>query len=143
MLGREPPKKHAVACPRPGSEAEMQTLRVICKRKHALHERIESIKCVDTTTGTEQQLSEDEAIRLIESGTARLVVRDDRGHQAAVEVEQREGRKFLITKPDDVRSDNLLALPECEARKIPTPPPYRPVTPARPHCAQAPWKKSA
>jgi hypothetical protein len=111
----------------------MQTFRVICKCKHALHQRIESIGCVDATSGTEHRFNEDEAIRLIEAGSARFLVRDDQGHEAAVEVEHREGRKCLVTKADHFKSDNLLFLPECEAKKVVVTPPYRPVVPARSH----------
>jgi Protein of unknown function (DUF3892) len=112
----------------------MKVFQVQCKRKHSLYERIESIGCIDTTSGEECRFTEDEAIKLIESKAARFVVRDKRGDEAPVEVEEREGRKFLATKPDGIKSDNLLAMPECEAKKIVTPPAYHPVPPARSHC---------
>jgi hypothetical protein len=112
----------------------MKTYLITCKTKHALYERVESIGCVDTTTGAESRLSEDEAIRQIEAKTARFIVRDDQGHEATVEIEEREGRKYLITRRDPYTTDNLLAMPDCAAKPVVTPPPYRPVQPARSHC---------
>jgi hypothetical protein len=111
----------------------MTSYRIICKRKRAQFERIESIGCIDTTTGAEMRFTEDQAIELIESGAAHFIVRDAEGHEAEVEVEQREGRKFLITRRDRVVTDNLLWLPECQPQPIPTPPTPRPVTPPRVH----------
>lgn len=120
----------------------MTTYLVTCKTKHALYERIEAIGCVDPITGVETRFSEDEAIRQIEAGTARFIVRDDRGHEAAVEVEEREGPKFLITKRDGYKTDNLLWLPECSSKPVVFPPPYRPVTPARSHCVCSDFRSS-
>jgi hypothetical protein len=122
----------------------MTTYRITCKRKHAQYERVESIGCIDTTTGAEVRFTEDEAIRQIEAGTARFVVRDDKGNEAAVEVEQREGRKFLITVRDGIKSDNLLAMPECPAKVAVAPVPpvtYRPVRPAGSHAVFGKWEK--
>ena len=118
----------------------MRKLLITCKKKHALHERIESIGCVDVATGEEVRFSEDAAIEQLEAGLLRLNVRDERGHEAAVEVERREGRKYLTTKPDRFTTDNLLALPDCPSRVVGTPPPYRPVAPARSHGVSCDWK---
>jgi hypothetical protein len=112
----------------------MKVHLITCKTKHALYERVESIGCVDTTTGAEQRLSEDEAIRQIEAKLARFIVRDNMGHETTVEVDEREGRKYLITRRDRYITDNLLAMPDCSARPVVTPPPFRPVQPARSHC---------
>lgn len=111
----------------------MKTYRITCKRKHAQFERIESIGCIDTTTGAETRFTEDEAISLIESQAAHFIVRDLDGNEADVEVEHRDGRKFLITRRDKVVTDNLLWLPECQPKPAPPPPTPRPVTPPRVH----------
>lgn len=113
---------------------------ITCKKKHSLYERIESVGCVDASTGVELRLTEDEAINKIEAGFACFIVRDDKGHEATVEVEQREGRKYLVTKRDPYKTDNLLWLPDCSLRPIVTPPPYRPVAPARSHGVPTSWE---
>jgi hypothetical protein len=119
----------------------MKTLLVNCTKKHALHGRIESIGCIDTTTSAEIRLTEAEAIHQIEAKTARFIVRDEKGHEVVVEVEERDGRKFLITKRDHYTTDNLGVLPECSSKPIVVPPPYRPVPPARSHCVGGDWKR--
>jgi Protein of unknown function (DUF3892) len=118
----------------------MKKYLVTCTNKHAQHERIESIGCVDPTSGVELHLSENEAIAQIEAKTIQLIVRDDRGHEATVEVEEREGRKFLITRRDRFKTDNLDALPRCSGKPIIAPQPYKPVVPARSHSVRNPWK---
>jgi hypothetical protein len=113
---------------------------VKCKKKHAVEGRIEYIRCINHVTGEESRFDEDEAIKRIEAGVARFVVRDDSGHEAVVEVEEREGRKYLITRRDSVKTDNLLALPECSSKPVVVPPPHRPVKPARSHCVRTGWE---
>jgi hypothetical protein len=115
----------------------MKTYQITCKRKHAQFERVEAIGCIDAITGATVRFTEDEAIRQIESGTASFFVRDNRGHEAPVEVSERDGRKFLITRKDPVTTDNLLAMPECDAKPAFIPPPYRPVRPAASHAVHA------
>ena len=58
------------------------------------------------------RLSEDEAIRGIEAGKWDFYTHVD-GRTADVIIAVHLGRKYLKTKPDGVRPDNLLALPEC------------------------------
>jgi hypothetical protein len=118
----------------------MKNLLVNCTKKHALHGRIESIGCIDTTTNAEIRLTEAEAIQQIEAKAARFIVRDHKGHESVVDVEERGGGKFLITKRDHYTTDNLGALPECSSKPIVAPPPYRPVAPARSHCVRGDWK---
>jgi hypothetical protein len=118
----------------------MNTFLVSCAKKHVLHGRIESIGCIDPTTNTEIRFTESEAIQKIEAKTARFIVRDERGHEAVVDVEERDGRKFLITKRDHYTTDNLGSLPECSSKPIVVPPPYRPVPPARSHSVHDDWK---
>jgi hypothetical protein len=118
------------------SEVRVTKYQIICKRKHAQYERVEAIGCIDPATGAERRFTEDEAIRRIEAGTARFVVHDDRGNEAVVEIEEREGRKYLITRRDGIKTDNILAMPECPAKIAVAPPPpitYRPVRPAPSH----------
>jgi hypothetical protein len=119
----------------------MKTLLVNCTKKHALHGRIESIGCIDTTNSVEVRLTEAEAISQIESKTVRFVVRDEKGHEAVVEVEERDGHKVLITKRDHYTTDNLGSLPACSSKPIVVPPPYRPVQPARSHCLHGDWTR--
>lgn len=111
----------------------MKIFQVICINKHSLYERIESIGCIDTTLNTQFYLSEDEAIRQIECRETSFIVFDAKGNQAFVEVEERGGRKFLITMKDGIKTDNLLALPTCTAKMTIVQHPYHPVTPARSH----------
>src|ERR1700722_2317405 len=110
----------------------MATFNVTCTERHAVHQRILSIGCTNIATGAEQRFSEAEAIGRIERKTDNFVVRDRLQHKAVVEVELREGSKFLITRRDQVKTDNLAALPACITKPIVVPPipPYRPVTPA-------------
>ena len=118
----------------------MKTFLVTCTQRHAQHGRIESIGCIDTTNFAELRFSEAEAIQLIETGAARFTVRDRSGHEAVVEVEKRDGQKFLITKRDQVVTDNLGLLPTCSSKPVP-PPSYNPVAPARSHPVHADWKQ--
>ena len=112
----------------------MAEFRVGCKVKHSLYERIESIGCVNTATGEEKRFSEDEAISRIENKTDSFFVEDKAGIRADVKVEEREGRKFLITVRDGVKDNNLLYLPECPAQKKATAGTSRSVYPSGSHC---------
>lgn len=96
----------------------MTTYRVTCKEKHSLYERILAIGCTNTSTGSKHRFLEDEAIKAIEGKTSAFYVEDSRGIRAEVKVEEREGRKFLITVRDGVKDDNLLYLPSCESHKV-------------------------
>ena len=86
---------------------------VTCREMNSSDERIAAISCVLADTGSKQRFTEDEAIHRIEHKLDTFRVKDSQGHVTTVEVEQREGRKFLITKRDGVKTDNLLALPKC------------------------------
>lgn len=118
----------------------MKTILITCAKKLAHHGRIESIGCIDTTTNAEIRFSEAEAIQQIEAKLAHFIVRDEKGHEAVVEVEERDGHKFLTTKRDHYTTDNLGKLPECSSKPIVVPPPYHPVQPARSHCVRGDWK---
>lgn len=117
----------------------MKTFLVTCTKQHAIHQRIESIGCVDTATYAEVRFSEADAIAQIEAKAARFYVRDDKGNEAVVDVEEREGQKFLITKRDRVKTDNLKALPACSSSPIVVPPRPRPVQPAPSHQVCGDW----
>jgi hypothetical protein len=93
----------------------MKQYRVFCKVKHSHFERIESIGCIEVPSGQKVSFSEDQAIALIEGHSALFFVEDSRGIRADVRVEQRDGRKFLITERDGIKDDNLLYLPGCPA----------------------------
>lgn len=123
----------------------MKTYRITCKKKHTRFERVEEIGCIDLATRAEARFTEDEAIRLIESGVAHFIVSDDRGNESVVQVEELEGRKFLATKRDGVTSDNLLAMPECSSKPVISPPlpPPRPVAPPRVHGVFTPFQLAA
>jgi hypothetical protein len=95
----------------------MAKYSVTCKEKHSLYERIIAIGCVNVATGSTHRFLEDDAIKRIEDGTDTFHVVDAKGNSAAVKVEQREGRKFLITERDGVKTDNLLFLPDCPTKK--------------------------
>ena len=105
--------------------------RVVCKQKHPSYERITHIGCV-TTGALYQRLSELEVIARIESLSDTFYVERPDGHIAQVEIAEREGEKYLKTKPDGERPDNLLSLPECPPSK-PAPPPVRRVVAAASH----------
>ena len=100
-----------------------------------MYERILAIGCTNTATGSKHRFLEDEAIGEIEAGTSTFFVEDDRGIKAEVKVEERNGRKFLITYRDGVKDDNLLYLPDCEFQKsTKSPGTVRSVSAAGSHC---------
>jgi hypothetical protein len=89
----------------------MKRLRVTCIHKRGSHldphERIESIG------GDNWTLSEEDAIRAIENYSSSFYTLAN-GKEADVEVATHNGRKYLKTKADGYRPDNLLSLPECQ-----------------------------
>lgn len=91
----------------------MATFRVTCKEKHSVYERIVAIGCVNEATGSTQRFLEDDAINRIEKHLDSFYDEDAKGHRVPVEVREHEGRKFLITKRDGIKEDNLLYLPDC------------------------------
>src|SRR5260370_32276417 len=91
----------------------MASYRVTCKEKHSIYERIVAVGCVNEATGSTQRFLEDDAINRIEKHIDTFYDEDAKGHRVPVEVREREGRKFLITKRDGFKEDNLLYLPDC------------------------------
>jgi len=105
--------------------------RVVCKQKHAIHERITHLGC-RSTSELYQRFSESEIISRLESRSDSFHVERPDGHVAEVEVAERQGEKYLKTRPDGERPDNLLSLPECPPAK-PVLPPVRRVVAAASH----------
>lgn len=91
-----------------------QQYQVMCINKrgshYAEHERIQAIGGV--RNGLHWKHTEDQAIRNIEQGLIDYFVSVG-GHVAWLVVAVHNGRKYLKTRPDGYRPDNLLALPEC------------------------------
>ncbi len=112
----------------------MALYRITCIIKHSTHERISAIGCINTATNSNTRFEEDGAIKRIEDGTDQFFVEDSRGIRAYVQVEERHGRKFLITIRDGIKDDNLLYLPECPPVTRPTPPSGRTVYATGSHC---------
>jgi hypothetical protein len=83
----------------------------INKTRHSdPHLRIRNIGGV--ANGRRWRLSEDEAIRKIERGSSSFFVRVG-NRRVEVVVAKHQGRKYLKTRPDSSRKNNLLSLPEC------------------------------
>jgi hypothetical protein len=89
----------------------MARFQVTCITKRGSHldphERIERIG------GSNWSLTEDQAIRNIESGTEGYFVSVN-GQSVDVVVAQHNGRKYLKTTADGYAPNNLLSLPECQ-----------------------------
>lgn len=89
----------------------MARFQVTCINKRGSHynphERIQNIGQQNNWT-----LSEDLAIRKIESGTDSFYV-DVNGREVNVIVAVHNGRKYLKTEADGYAPNNLLNLPEC------------------------------
>lgn len=58
-------------------------------------------------------ITEDEAMRDINTNTHSYFVRDARGDEAEVIVVRHHPKNYLRTDPDKTTADNLLSLPEC------------------------------
>jgi Protein of unknown function (DUF3892) len=71
------------------------------------HERISRVG-----GGSGWRKSIDEVIRLIDAGTDTFWVSVN-GRRTDVVVDEHNGRKYIRTRPDDYRQNNLLSLPEC------------------------------
>jgi hypothetical protein len=95
----------------------MTTYQVKCIRKRGSHydphERIEGIGGGETILGRWYH-PEDTAITYIEAGINNYYVSVN-GRTVDVVVAVHSGRKYLKTRADNYRPDNLLALPECPA----------------------------
>lgn len=58
------------------------------------------------------KLTEEEAIASIESGFSSYYVKQG-GKEVEVVIDERNGRKYLRTDPDDTKENNLLSLEDC------------------------------
>lgn len=111
--------------------------RITCTEKLEKHEHIVSLGCYGPDN-THHKFTEAEAISRIEGGRDTFYTERPDHHVAEVIVETREGEKYLKTKPDGQRPNNLDWLPDCPAKhRVLTPPPV--VIPARSHGSNWYW----
>lgn len=110
----------------------MPRYRVACTQKQEKHEHILSLGCYGPGS-VHHNFSEAEVIARIESGADTFYSERPDGHVAEIIVETRQGEKYLKTKPDGERPNNLDWLPDCPPmpRKVIVPP--RTVVPAASH----------
>lgn len=115
----------------------MARYRTTCTTKLEKHEHIVSLGCY-TPDGKSHTFTEAEAIARIESGTDTFYSERPDGHVAEIEVVLIKGEKYLKTKPDGERPNNLDWLPDCPPKphKVIVPP-VRTVVPAASH--GTPW----
>lgn len=110
----------------------MSRYRVACTEKHEKHEHVLSLGCY-LPGNAFHRFSEAEAINRIEhSGDTFYADRPD-GHVAEIIVVEREGEKYLKTKPDGERPNNLDWLPDCPPKAKHVITPVRTVVPAASH----------
>lgn len=102
----------------------MARYRVSCTDKLEKHEHILSLGCYSPGNSF-HRFSEEEVIRRIECGEDTFYTERPDGHVAEVIVFERDNEKYLKTKPDGQRPNNLDWLPDC------APPSHKVITPAR------------
>jgi hypothetical protein len=110
----------------------MSRYRVTCITKHEKYERILNLGCY-SPANIFHTFPEDEVIRRIEGGHDTFYVERPSGHVAELEVAEHEGRKYVKTKPDGERPDNLLSLAQCSSKPHHVVTPIRTVVPAASH----------
>ena len=116
----------------------MSRYRVSCTQKHEKHEGIISLGCYGQGN-TVHKFSEAEVIDRIENRGDTFYSERPDGHVAEIEVAKREGQKYLKTKPDGERPNNLDWLPDCPAKNHVIVPPVRTVVPAASHGSDGWW----
>lgn len=94
----------------------MSRYRVTCTITREKNEGIISLGCY-STGNTYYSFGEQEVIDRIESGRDTFYSERPNGHIAELEVDERNGKKYVRTKPDSELPDNLLSLPKCDERK--------------------------
>jgi hypothetical protein len=111
----------------------MPRYRVTCTTKLEKHEHIVSLGCYGPGN-TFHNFSEAEVIDRIENRGDTFYSERPDGHVAEIVVETRNGEKYLKTKPDGERPNNLDWLPDCPPKphKVIVPP-LRTVVPAASH----------
>ncbi len=109
----------------------MARYRVTCTQKHDKHEHIVSLGCYGPDNAY-HNFTEAEAIHRLENRGDTFYTERPDGHVAEIEVVTINGEKFLKTRPDGQRPNNLDWLPDCPAKhKVIVPP--RTVVPAASH----------
>jgi hypothetical protein len=113
----------------------MPRYRVTCTQKQEKHEHIVSLGCY-RPDGKYHTFTEADAIARLDGGTDTFYSERPDGHVAEIIVEIREGERYLKTKPDGERPNNLDWLPDCPPKppKVIVPP-LRTVVPAASHGA--------
>jgi hypothetical protein len=115
----------------------MARYRVSCTHKHEKHEDVESLGCYGPGN-TFHRFPEAEVIERIEHRGDTFYTERPDGHVAEVIVVEREGEKYLKTKADGERPNNLDWLPDCPAKhRVIAPPPV--VVPAHSHGSDWGW----
>lgn len=74
------------------------------------YEFIVSIRYQITLLGGFEEMSKENVIEALEKGTHKFFT-EKNGHKAYVEVAERNGKKYIKTKPDNWPDNNLLSLP--------------------------------
>jgi len=110
----------------------MARYRVSCTEKLEKHEHILSLGCYGLGNAF-HRFSEEEVIRRIESGEDSFYSERPDGHVADIIVFVRDGEKYLKTKPDGQRPNNLDWLPDCPPKTHEVITPVRTVVPAASH----------
>jgi Protein of unknown function (DUF3892) len=91
-----------------------EPIRIECIKKlprEDPHKRIESVGGRNGD-GTRWKMSEERAIQAIDNGTYSFYVSVD-GQSVGVVVATHERHRYLKTKADGMRPNNLLSLPDC------------------------------
>jgi Protein of unknown function (DUF3892) len=115
----------------------MARYRITCATKREKHEYVESLGCYGPDN-TFHQFTEAEVIRRIEHGGDTFYTERPDGHVAEVIVFELDGKKYLKTKADGERPNNLDWLPDCPAKhRIIAPPPV--VVPSHSHGNEPYW----
>jgi hypothetical protein len=115
----------------------MARYRITCTTKLEKHEHIVSLGCYGPDN-TFQTLTESHVIARIEGRLDTFYSERPDGHVAEIVVETRLGEKFLKTRPDGERPNNLDWLPDCPAKHRVIAPP-RTVIPAPSHGSDWRW----
>ena len=110
----------------------MPRYRVSCTQKHEKHEHIISLRC-HSTSNSIHQFTEAEVIDRIEKGGDTFYAERPSGHVAEIVVVEREGEKYLRTRPDGEKPNNLDWLPDCPPKVHHVIAPARTVVPAASH----------
>lgn len=112
--------------------------RVSCTQKHEKHEHIVALGCYNPSN-TFHKFTEPEVIERIERHGDTFYTERPGGHVAEVIVVEIDGKKYLKTKADGERPNNLDWLPDCpEKHRVVAPPPV--VVPAHSHGSAQNWR---